>query len=123
MTDKFYKLTKISKDGFSFTTSRIDWIYARLEANICSQCMWTKKDLDTYIKENKVHQDEIDYLYEHVLPDDWQSKDTYDKVMWLLGTACGCEFNLSEYDSYHHYMIDKMEDVQYYFKQKQGKLL
>ena len=122
MTQKYYKLTKLSKVGFELTTPDISMIYTELNSFVCSSCKVKQGEAESYCQENPMEEFEQEYFIENAFPDNYDSLPTLEKVEWLMSTACGCEFMFKGFDSYHEYMVDKMEDVQYYFKRKQGKL-
>ncbi|WNO47191.1 hypothetical protein [Vibrio phage vB_VibM_10AMN] len=122
MTEKHYKLTKISKTGYEFSTSDIEMVYDRLDEFVCTSCKVKRSEASNYCNENNIEGFEREQFIEEAFPDNYDSLPTLDKVKWLMSTDCGCEFMFEEFDSYHDYMVDKMEDVQDYFKRKQGKL-
>lgn len=122
MMTKYYKLTKLSVVGFELTTSDISVIYDELNSFVCSSCKIKQCEAKDYCQENPVEEFEQEYFIENAFPDNYDSLPTLEKVEWLMSTACGCELNFEEFESYHDYMVGKMEDVQYYFKRKQGKV-
>lgn len=122
MTEKYYKLTKLSKVGFGLTTPDISMIYDELNNFVCASCKVKQSEAEKYCEENPMEEFEQEYFIENAFPDNYDSLPTLEKVEWLMSTACGCEFMFTEFGSYHEYMVDKMEDVQDYFKRKQGKV-
>lgn len=118
MTEKYYKLTKLSKVGFELTTSDIEMIYDRLDEFVCTICTVKQSEAEKYCEENSIEGFSREQFIEEAFPDDYDSLPTLEKVEWLMSTACGCEFMFKEFGSYHEYMVDKMEDIQHYFKRK-----
>lgn len=122
MTEKYYTLTKFSKVGFELTTTDINMVYNKLNRFVCSSCKVKQCEAEKSCEENDMESFEKEHFIENAFPDDYDILQTLEKVEWLMSTDCGCEFMFKEFDSYHDYMVDKMEDVQYYFKRKQGKV-
>ena len=74
---KTYELTKLSNKSFVLATEDLDLIYNTLWSYICMDCT---EDIGDELRDVEIN--------------------TQDKIDMLLGTACGCEFMLDEFDSW-----------------------
>lgn len=119
MTEKYYKLTKLSKTGYEVVTSDIDMIYDMLDRFVCNSCKVKQCEVEKYCDENDIEEFERDDFIEDAFPDDYDTLPTIEKVDWLMSTDCGCEFMFEEFDSYYDYMDSMKEDVDHYLKTKE----
>ena len=92
-----YKLEKMSVPCWEFRSEHIDHIYMQLDAHVCSMCKLTEAE---YLRAAQ----EVDAEYEEepfFKPDNFSEFSYEYKIEWLLGTACGCEFDFyDEVDGY-----------------------
>ncbi|UUW39871.1 hypothetical protein VP14_184 [Vibrio phage VPMCC14] len=116
MTTKHYKLTKISKTGFEFSTSDIEMIYDRLDEFVCTSCKVKQSEAIKYCDENNIEDFEREHFIQEAFPDDYDNLPTLEKVEWLMSTACGCEFVFEEFDSYTDYVVSESIIMQEYLK-------
>lgn len=88
-----YSLEKMSVPGWEFRSEYIESIYEQLDAHICQICKQTEAQYKAATKE-------VDAEYEdgwnHFKPAIFSEFSYEDKIEWLLGTACGCEFHFGE---------------------------
>lgn len=78
LSKKFYMLTKLSSEGFVFETSNLEYVFNLLSAFICTSCV-EEEDLNDPT---------------------FSGLSVEERVSTLLGTPCGAEFMLEEFDSY-----------------------
>ena len=116
MTEKYYKLTKISKTGYEFSTSDIELIYDRLDEFVCTSCKVKRSEAEKYCEENNLEGFEREQFIENAFPDNYDNLPTLEKVEWLMSTACGCEFVFEEFDSYKDYVVSESISLQEYLK-------
>jgi len=94
-------IIKASVPGFTKTFDSVEDAAQELDGNVCSGCKTTKGELlSTYspdkMSEEALNDFEIDL--DESLPNDWKEYSAWDRIRVLLGTACGCEFDIEAYD-------------------------
>jgi len=108
-----YRLDKASNPGYTLESEHIHWIRWMLEQGVCNQCKWTKADYEKHLAENpEYYLEEQEDLREEFadmaargispmtfsefFPENYADLPDMQKVDFLLGTACGCEFWFEE---------------------------
>ena len=88
-----FVLEKMSTPGWEFRSKYIEHIYSQLDDHVCGLCKQTEAE---YMAATK----EVDAEYEdgwyHFKPETFSQWGYRDKIDWLLGTSCGCEFDFGE---------------------------
>ena len=77
MTNKHYKLTKISKTGYEFSTSDIEMVYDRLDEFVCTSCKVKHSEAKKYCEENPTEEFKQEEFIEEAFPE----------VQWFLWAA------------------------------------
>lgn len=113
---KHYKLTKISKTGYEFSTSDIEMIYDRLDEFVCTSCKVKKSEAIKYCDENNIEDFEREHFIQEAFPDNYDDLPTLEKVQWLMSTACGCEFVFEEFDSYEDCVLSEITFMEECFR-------
>lgn len=97
-----YILDKLSMPGWEFKTDHLHHIVWMLDQHVCGHCKWTREDYDAWrangdpeiIGEDELLEDGINpYTVTDFIPENYKELPDEDKIRWLLGTACGCEFD------------------------------
>lgn len=97
-----YTLDKMSSPGWEFKTDHLHHIVWMLDKHVCSHCKWTREDYDKWRKDNAAEildeegmlEDGINpYSFTDFIPENYNELPDEEKISWLLGTACGCEFD------------------------------
>lgn len=85
-----YKLEKMSTPGWEFRSEYIEHIYRQLNDFVCGLCKQTEAE---YRKATLEVDAEYNDDFDHFKPDNFSEFSYEEKIDWLLGTACGCEFD------------------------------
>lgn len=97
-----YILDKMSMPGWEFKTDHLHHIVWMLDQHVCGHCKWTREDYDKWRKDNPdeildeegMLEDGINpYSFTDFIPENYKELPDEEKISWLLGTACGCEFD------------------------------
>lgn len=97
-----YELCKMSSPGWTLTSDHIHHILWMLDQNVCKNCKWTRADYDAWrangdpeiIGEDELLEDGVNpYTFTDFIPENYDQLSDQQKIDWLLGTACGCEFD------------------------------
>ena len=85
-------LDKMSVPGWEFKTDYIEQVFWILDQCVCSSCKVTKAEYEGITDEN-LGDDINPFTFTDFRPETYDSWSVLEKVEWLLGTACGCEFD------------------------------
>jgi hypothetical protein len=77
-------LEKISVPGWEFKTKYIDNVLWMLDQSVCQVCKMTEAEYKEFCPDENP---------EELRPETYNQWSTLEKIEWLLGTACGCEFD------------------------------
>lgn len=82
---------------WEFKSLLIEDIYEKLDSQICRGCKMTEQELRDLDDPDLDIEEEIRLgMYKPETYDKWSA---LEKVEWLLGTACGCEYDFyTEFD-------------------------
>lgn len=93
-------LEKMSMPGWQFKTDHIEQIFWLLDQCVCSSCKMSKQEYikheGTYIVDEDIEEDINPFTFTDFKPETYDSWSLLEKVEWLMGTACGCEFDFYE---------------------------
>lgn len=92
---------KASVPGFTKTFDSVEATAQELDKNICSGCKVTREELrETYdiekMSEEARYEFEVDL--DEAFPSDWKRCGPWVRINLLMGTPCGCEFDIEVYD-------------------------
>jgi hypothetical protein len=97
-----FVLDKMSVPGWQFKTDHIDQVFWLLDQCVCSSCKMTKQEYISHEGEYEVDEDWAEDVNPFTLQDfkseTYDQWSTLEKVEWLMGTACGCEFDFYSED-------------------------
>ena len=88
-------LDKMSMPGWEFKTEHIDQVLWILDQCVCQGCQMTEQDYLHTIEFSSEPdpEDGINpYTMDEFKPETFNQWSALEKVEWLLGTSCGCEF-------------------------------
>ena len=85
-------LEKLSMPGWGFKSDHIEHIFWLLDQSVCNHCKMTEKEYQQFILEQEYEVEEALYPGD-LLPETYNQWSLLEKVEWLMGTACGCEFD------------------------------
>jgi len=92
-----FVLDKMSMPGWEFKTEHIEQVFWLLDQCVCSSCKMTKLEYTSHEGEYEVdenYEEDINpFTFQDFKPETYDQWSTLEKVEWLMGTACGCEFN------------------------------
>lgn len=89
-----FVLEKMSTPGWEFRSDCIEHIYAQLDTHVCGSCKMTEEEYRTATKQvDAEYDDEWGHFSK---PETFSQWSDLEKVEWLLGTPCGCEFDFEE---------------------------
>lgn len=80
-------LEKLSMPGWEFKTDHIEQIFWLLDQCVCEHCKQTEAEYKADDEE------EYEDAWTNFKPETYDSFSLLEKVEWLMGTACGCEFD------------------------------
>jgi hypothetical protein len=83
-------LEKMSVPGWQLKSEYIEPLLEMLEAHVCGMCTMTEAE---YKQATLTVDAEYDDEYPQFKPDTYYSYSPIEKIDWLLGTPCGCEFD------------------------------
>lgn len=92
-------LDKMSMPGWQFKSGHIEHIFWLLNQCVCDSCKMTKAEYEkSTLEVDAEYPDEDDedinpYTACEFKPETYDSWSLLEKVEWLMGTACGCEFD------------------------------
>jgi hypothetical protein len=90
-------LEKMSMPGWTFKSNYIEHIFWLLDQCVCSSCKMTKQEYISHEGEYEVDEDlEEDvnpFTFTEFKPETYDQWSMQEKIDWLLGTACGCEYD------------------------------
>ena len=90
-------LEKMSSPGWEFKSDHIEKIFWLLDQCVCSSCKMTKLEYTNhegeYIVDENLEEDINPFTFTDFKPETYDSWSLLEKVEWLMGTACGCEFD------------------------------
>jgi hypothetical protein len=91
-----YTLDKLSHPGWELRSEHIEHIFWMLDQHVCTGCKMTKEEFEASEIEVEDYEelgDDVNpYTFTEYRSETYDQWSMLDKVMWLLGTACGCEF-------------------------------
>lgn len=102
-----YTLYKMSMPGWEFKTNHLHHIVLLLDQNVCKNCKWTRTDYDAWrangdpeiIDEDELLEDGVNpYTFTDFIPENYNQLSDQEKINWMLGTACGCEFDFVDHE-------------------------
>ena len=102
-----FVLDKMSMPGWEFKTNHIEKIFWLLDQSVCSICKMTKAEYEkSDLQVDADYLDEEDeginpytfsefnpYTFSEFKPETYDQWSMLERVEWLMGTACGCEFD------------------------------
>ncbi len=94
----YIKLTKCSEPGWENYFSTLSSTRINLEQCLCRGCSVTQEEAHKIIEEEGLPEHEADDLLFDAKPSDYDQMTDYQKIIWMLGTACGCEYGFDIYD-------------------------
>lgn len=83
-------LDKMSIPGWQLKSAYIEPILEMLDQHVCSLCKMTEAE---YKKATLTVDAEYEDDYQEFKPETYDQYSPIEKIEWLLGTACGCEFD------------------------------
>lgn len=90
-------LDKMSIPGWQFKSDHIEHIFWLLNQCVCSSCKMTKEEYTNhegeYIVDENIGDDINPFTFTYFKPETYDSWSMLEKVEWLMGTACGREFD------------------------------
>ena len=91
-------LDKLSYPGWEFKSNHIEHILWMLDRHICDACKITEQDYLSQAEFDFEPEEGINpYTLDEFKPETYDQWSDLEKVEWLLGTACGCEFDFKAY--------------------------
>lgn len=87
-----FVLEKMSMPDWEFKSDHIEQIFWILDQSVCNHCKMTEKEYDQFILEQEYEVEE-EFYPDDLRPETYDSWSLLEKVEWLMGTACGCEFD------------------------------
>lgn len=97
-------LDKMSMPGWQFKSDHIEHIFWLLNQCVCDSCKLTKDEYEKSAEEvDAEYPDDYGeginpYTFCEFKPETYDSFSMLEKVEWLMGTACGCEFDFYDED-------------------------
>lgn len=92
-----FVLDKMSSPGWELRSEHIEHIFDMLDRHVCSGCKMTKAEYEAsniIVEEyDELGEDINPYTFTEYRPETYDQWSLLEKVEWLLGTACGCEFD------------------------------
>ena len=88
-----FVLEKMSVPGWEFRSEHIEHIYSQLNDHVCGMCKQTEEE---YMAATKEVDAEYEDGWDRFKPETYSQFSYQEKIDWLLGTACGCEFDFGE---------------------------
>jgi hypothetical protein len=92
-----FVLDKMSVPGWQFKTDHIEKVFWLLDQCVCSCCKMTKQEYTNHEGQYEVDEDlggDVNpFTFQDFKPETYDQWSTLEKVEWLMGTACGCEFD------------------------------
>jgi hypothetical protein len=90
-------LEKMSMPGWEFKTDHIEHIFWLLNQCVCAKCKMTMLEYTNhegkYTVDENLQEDINPFTSTEFKPETYDSWSLLEKVEWLMGTACGCEFD------------------------------
>ena len=87
-------LEKMSMPGWGFRSEHIEHIFWLLDQCVCSSCKMTKQEYICHEGEYEVDEGLVNpFTLNDFKPETYDQWSMLEKVEWLMGTACGCEFD------------------------------
>ena len=83
-------LEKMSVPDWTFKSNHIEHIFWLLNHCVCGSCTITEEE---YKKATLTVDAEYDDYRDDFKPETYDQWSMQEKIDWLLGTACGCEFD------------------------------
>ena len=93
-------ITKCSDPGWEDSFVSLEEARVFFEGCVCKSCQVTAEEAEDIIKWAGLSEEQADDLLFDCKPPDYESFSDFRKLDWLMGTACGCEYNLDIYDVY-----------------------
>jgi hypothetical protein len=88
-------LEKMSVPGWQLKSEYIEHILEMLEAHVCGMCKQTEAQ---YKQATLTVDAEYESDWNHFMPETYKQYSALEKIDWLLGTPCGCEFDFYDED-------------------------
>ena len=87
-------LDKMSMPGWEFKTEHIDQVFWMLDQCVCQGCKMTEEEYrNTGEADSDTEEGVNPYTMDEFKPETYSKWSSLEKVEWLLGTSCGCEFD------------------------------
>jgi hypothetical protein len=83
-------LEKMSVPGWQFKSDYIEHILDMLDQHVCGLCKMTEAE---YKEATLTVDAEYEDDYNIFKPETYSQYSPIEKIEWLLGTPCGCEFD------------------------------
>jgi len=88
-------LEKMSVPGWQFKSDHIEHLLNMLEQCVCNSCKLTEEQ---YKQATLTVDAEYDEYRDDFKPQTYDQYSPIEKIEWMLGTPCGCEFDFYDED-------------------------